>query len=418
MTNNLYLSRYGHPTRYIDTLPAEDVEIIVCLPCFKEPDLIPALQSLAECTAPGFSVEVIICLNRSEIAEQEVIDCNQRSVEQFQKFVATALPNWLRFHLIEPEPLPKKHAGVGLARKIAMDEAVHRFEYWNKDGILACFDADSTCSKNYFVALKQHFDLHPKSPACTIHFEHPLQGPEPDDVYNGIIDYELFLRYYVNALRFCAYPAAHQAIGSSMAAKSKAYQKQGGMNKRKAGEDFYFINKMILLGHYSELKNTCIYPSPRVSDRVPFGTGRAIGTWLENKTLDTYHFQIFRDLKSFIQIVPNLYKCDAATKWIEKMPRSIQKFFLQDGILEKVEEINKNTKSPETFLASFYRYLDCFKVLKFVHYCKDNAYPNVEILSATSTLLEEHFHFVKKLSKKEALELLRSQDKSNSSDKL
>ena len=75
-----------------------------------------------------------------------------------------------------------------------------------------------------------------------------------------IAAYELHLRYYTHGLRFSNLPYSFQTVGSAMAVRCSAYQKQGGMNKRKAGEDFYFIQKIIALGGYSELNSTTVFP--------------------------------------------------------------------------------------------------------------------------------------------------------------
>ncbi|MEZ4848575.1 MAG: hypothetical protein R3B93_08135 [Bacteroidia bacterium] len=72
------------------------------------------------------------------------------------------------------------------------------------------------------------------------------------------------------------YLHAFHCVGSSMAVRSIAYQKRGGMNRRKAGEDFYFLQKFIAEGTLAELSTTKVIPSPRASEKVPFGTGRAI----------------------------------------------------------------------------------------------------------------------------------------------
>src|SRR5213594_3575687 len=91
-------------------------------------------------------------------------------------------------------------------------------------------------------------------------------------VAEAIAAYELHLRYYVRALRYAGFPYAHHTIGSCMAVRADVYKKQGGMNKRQAGEDFYFLQKIIPLGHFTDLTETKVIPSSRPSDRVPFGT--------------------------------------------------------------------------------------------------------------------------------------------------
>ena len=82
--------------------------------------------------------------------------------------------------------------------------------------------------------------------------------------------------------------------------------RQGGMNKRQAGEDFYFLHKIIPLGHFGEINTTRVIPSPRPSDRVPFGTGRAVRDYLATHKFETYPLEAFRDLKQFFSIKPSV----------------------------------------------------------------------------------------------------------------
>ena len=44
-----------------------DLNIIVVIPCFNEPDIIPTLNALNNCQKPKTAVEVIIVVNSSEI---------------------------------------------------------------------------------------------------------------------------------------------------------------------------------------------------------------------------------------------------------------------------------------------------------------------------------------------------------------
>ena len=77
--------------------------------------------------------------------------------------------------------------------------------------------------------------------------------------------------------------------------------KAGGMNRRQAGEDFYFIQKLVPAGGYFSLNSTVVYPSPRPSFRVPFGTGASITKLNESGEpfLMTYNISAFDELRSF-----------------------------------------------------------------------------------------------------------------------
>jgi len=376
---------YQHPC--ISNPPPQELSIIVVIPCFNETQLIKSLESLNNCDLPKGWVEIITVINSSEISSNKIIETNTKTLELAQQWAAINKKNRISFYFIDANNLPEKDAGVGLARKIGMDESVIRFEQIKKDGIIACFDADSTCAANYLIELEIHFEQHPKSPACSIYFEHPLQGNEFSKAnYRAIEAYELHLRVYKNALQYCGFPFAFHTIGSSMAVKSKAYQKQGGMNKRKAGEDFYFLQKMMVLGNFTKLNTTAIFPSPRVSDRVPFGTGRAMQNYLTNEqnAYTTYALQSFLDLKQFVEQLDNLYN-----NTILDLPLSVSEYLKTISFDENLQKIRQNSTSLIHFKQLFFNWFNAFKVLKFVHFARDNYYADVLVENAANELLKQ-----------------------------
>jgi glycosyltransferase involved in cell wall biosynthesis len=402
-----YLSKYGFIDPQLTVQPEQDLGICIVIPCFNEPDLISTLESLEACKPTSCAVEVIVVVNSGEHHEGAIKRQNQRTIAAFKDWKETQSSS-IDFHLIHQPDLPKKHAGVGLARKIGMDEAVYRFYQLNRDGIIVCFDADSKCDPNYLVEIEKHFLEHPKSPGCSIYYEHPIDGEEFDhQIYEGIINYELHLRYYNQALKYAGLPYAFHTVGSSMAVRSSAYQKQGGMNKRKAGEDFYFIHKIIALGNFSELNTTRVIPSPRVSDRVPFGTGKAVGDWVETKERHyfTYSFESFKEIKKFVDFIPLLYE----GKYLNELEVSdaFKEFVLDQGLEKAVEEAKGNTTSYPSFLKRFYVWFDAFKVLKLVHHLRDNEYHNVIVENAVKDLLNGL-----DLATTDLLEILRQKDRS------
>lgn len=380
-----YLNRFSLRDQLINDDPHADLGIIVVIPCSNEPNLLASLQSIYECVKPQVAVEVIVVVNASEKAATSVIHQNKKTCLEANQWIKQYNTEALKFYLLEENNLPKKHAGVGLARKIGMDEAVRRFQRINNDeGIIVCFDADALCEPNYLIAIQQHFSKHSTSPACSIHFEHPIEGGEFDrKIYDGIIQYELHLRYYKNGLAYAGLPYAFHTIGSSMAVRSIAYQKQNGMNKRKAGEDFYFLQKLIPLGDFTEIKTTKVIPSPRVSDRVPFGTGKAMGDWLDGPKTEmlTYHPQTFIDLKKMVDLIPQFYT------ELPELPLSIKQFLVTLEIEENLAKIRKNSTSVNHFSKLFFNWFNAFKVLKFTHYARDHYYPDVTVQDGANTLL-------------------------------
>lgn len=385
----VYFDRFNHREPDLLGLVPSDLELIVVIPCHNEPDLPGSLQSLKDAFVPmDVSVEVITVVNHGVNIGGSIVKQNEITVVQANQFSLDNNSESITFRTIEVLDMPPKKAGVGLARKIGMDEALNRFSKINKDGVIVCFDADSSCESNYFEAILSHFKKHPKTPGCSIHFEHPLEGNSYTvEEYNAIILYELHLRYYKNAQQYTGLPFVFHTIGSSMAVRASVYAKQGGMNKRKAGEDFYFLNKIIQLGNFTELNATTVIPSPRVSDRVPFGTGKAVGEIVstEQATLETYNFRIFMELKAF---VGEVYK---GNKYLNTRNLStlINVFINPEDLDVKIAEIAKNSNSEEAFIIRFFKVFDAFWIMKYVHFARDNFHEQVTVLAASNELLLE-----------------------------
>jgi len=391
---NIYLERYAVPSQYLDYKPKVDTGIIVVLPCHHEPDLLSSLNALNKCKSLC-RVEIIVVINASENASVEIKEQNIKTYQDALVWLTSNQTDEISFHFILENELPKKHAGVGLARKIGMDEAVRMFESVdNHDGVILCFDADCHCEPNLLSEVFEYFQNNPASPGCSINFEHPLNGSLDKQVYKGITYYELHLRYYVDALKYAQFPYAYHTIGSSMAVRSFAYQKQGGMNRRKAGEDFYFLHKIIPLGNFGEINSTTVYPSPRASDRVPFGTGRAVGEWLagEQEEYLTYHYQIFEDLKVFMTQVNSYFQIDekGLKELTLDLPKSISDFIVSLNFEIKLKEIQGQSTNLQSFRKRFFQWFDGFRVLKYVHFARDNYYPNISTSSAVDWLFEKY----------------------------
>lgn len=390
-----YLEKYAFRSRLIADNPSADLGIVIVIPAYAEPSVNHTLLSLQSCSRPACEVEVLIVVNQSETESAEIASINQNTFEEARKWEERTQgsrdPGFTVFALWEQD-LPKKHAGVGFARKIGMDEAVRRFALsGNEDGIIACFDADSSCRSDYLTELYKHFTENPDSPGCSIRFEHPTFGSEFEPkTYLAVTYYELHLRYYNQAMKATGVPYAYHTVGSSMAVRSSAYQKQGGMNRRKAGEDFYFLHKIIELGNFTELNSTIVYPSPRPSNRVPFGTGKAINSYLKNPTTGfyTYNLQAFKYLSNFFKSIPEFYIAKPELVTLGgSLPYVLIDFLSSYFFDDRIVEIAGNSKGLHSFEKRFYRWFNAFMVLKFVHFVRDNVHPNVRVELAALDLL-------------------------------
>ena len=191
-----------------------------------------------------------------------------------------------------------------------------------------------------------------------------------------------------------------------MLVKAATYAKHGGMNKRKAGEDFYFLHKIIPHEEFVNVSEATVYPSCRTSDRVPFGTGKAQQDWLnaDSDSYLTYQPAIFKELKSLLSRVNDFFTGDPVDVSYG-LSAANQQFIDAHRSLEKIQLIRANTKDQTQFSKQFYVWFDGFMCMKYVHYLRDQLYPNIPIKTAANQLIG-----TKDLSTEELLKCYRLSD--------
>ncbi len=389
-----YFNKYQFIPK-IQLSPSEELGLIVVIPSFNEPNLEKSLKSLLNCKLPNCFVEIITVINYPSDSLPEIIENATYCNEVVKKIDNQSNNQHLRFHSILASDLPKKQAGVGLARKIGMDEAAYRFfTINNPKGIIACYDADSDCMDNYLVELEKLWSEFPKTNACSLRYEHPISGNEFEpSIYEGITQYELHLRYYNQASRFIKFPFAYHTIGSSMACCAESYVKFGGMNRHKAGEDFYFLQKIIPHGNFAELNTTCVFPSPRPSNRVPFGTGRAMLKHLQSpeESILTYDFNAFITLIPLFESIEFLYNSDShvINTWSKSLHPALQENLIVYEFTKKVSEIKANTNSIESFRKRFFFWFDAFMLLKYLNFAHEKYFLRKPVDEESITLAKE-----------------------------
>ncbi|MCB0738059.1 MAG: glycosyltransferase family 2 protein [Bacteroidetes bacterium] len=400
-----YFQKHAFTERLIEDDPVSELKIVVVIPCFNEASLLPVFRSLNACNKPKSKFEVIAIINAGEHVDERIKHTNQICFQEALSWInAQRLEN---YHVFNFPSLPKKHAGVGLARKIGMDEAARRLP---AEGIIINLDADCTVAENYFVAIEAHF-RNSNCDAASIYFEHPIHG-ESVEIQNAIIDYELYLRYFINMQKLIGFPWAYQTIGSAMAVCNKVYLQQGGMNRRKAGEDFYFLQKIIELGNFSELNETTVFASPRQSDRVPFGTGKAVNQIIEDGNYTAYNPHTFNQLADFFTEVDSLFGLSESgiSAFVNKQSFALKQFLVEWTFTNKVLEIQKATSGKAAFRKRIFRAFNAFQLMKFCHFARDNGYPNVSIETAVNHLFKK-LELAPDKNKLENLYTLRAFDK-------
>ena len=373
-----YLAKQGKQHSLFSAISSQHLKLTVVIPAYKETNISETLSSLLECDKVDFDIEILIYVNGSindSFEDQKINKTCAKQVELFAQLHSTAEMQILLHSNLH---LALKKAGVGQARKLLMDEALFRFaKIDNPEGIIVNLDADCMVSKNYFKEIYNSFQDNELA-ACSIHFEHRVDSPL---TLEAIVNYELHLRYFIGMQKLIALPFAYQTIGSAMAVRALSYARQGGMNTRKAGEDFYFLHKFIKNDNCFELNSATVYPSGRVSDRVPFGTGRAVGEMLNGKPSQTYNPASFKLLSEFLQGLELIYQ-NERFDLTEALDPCLRDYFEQLGLSAKLREIKDNTTNYQKFRKRFFQYFDAFQFMKYLHYMRDNGKQDIKLSNA------------------------------------
>jgi len=390
-----YLERQ-RPPGIIEHLSETDQgsTLFVTIPCYDEPGLLFALNSLTQCTPPSSGVTVIVVVNSSDKASPEVLDQNQCTIREVLDWWQNSPRPFFQLRLLQAPSLPSKWAGVGWARKIAMDEAVRILDCSEKEeGILAAFDADSTVSANYFTELESVFRRNPTYNFVNLNFCHPVDDPALcDSLREGIILYELYLRYLRNAIQWCGYAHAIHTVGSSFAVRATSYVKQGGMNRRQAGEDFHFLHKIVLLGNYGHIIEATVFPAARISHRVPFGTGAALKKWEEGdrELVSAYSLRIFETLRPLFADPGYFFDTDP-TFWEERFlqfDRKLYDYLVQIEMKERLIELRNNCADKRNFVKRFYHEVNAFRIIQYLNLCEAGEGGKGKLVVEASRLLE------------------------------
>lgn len=381
-----YFTRYTALPPFFQDEPDERLGMVVIIPCIDDAFIFNTLASLENAISVDATIEVIVNVNSGEQASTEIVERNRMIYDRLKQKATTGF--YKNFHLLPilVEGIAKKKAGVGFARKTAMDEAVRRLSAVdNPDGLIISLDADTLVAKEYFQEIVRAAKQ--RSASCfTFQFQHYFDTEAyPEVVINACRQYELYLRYYRLALKTFNFPFAIHTVGSCFAIRAGAYVKLGGMTPRQGGEDFYFLQKAMKMHPVYEVHTPIVFPSPRISNRVPFGTGPSVRNIVEKGNYTVYNFKLFHLLKLFYALFPSMEHEDMK----KQIPAEIVRHIGEEDFDEIIAECRKYSSSSKAFVKRMYDNFDAFFIVKFLNTFNDSyVYPPIDVTDACHILLD------------------------------
>lgn len=409
-----YLQHYSTGEKWdLIANDTENISQVVVIPAYAEREMLfSTLASIAQNPPSSLDYSFILCvINNKDNSPSSEIENNLQTIKYLEALVKkkplrkfnTDQKNYplllmlsdvkLKLGYIDASSrgyeMPQNTGGVGMARKIGMDRALRLLKKSSAPrNLIISLDADTLVQNNYLSAIKNYFTQKVKTAIVAYEHQMPLNYEEQA----AICCYEIFLRYWVLGLKYAKSPWAFHSIGSTIVTSIEAYLEVRGMNKREAGEDFYFLSKLAKMSKIGYIKETCVYPSARPSSRVPFGTGKRIQRFLAGESEEEYLLydpRIFVILADWLYLMKNQFKYgdDEILIKTERI-HPMLKYFLKDCAFTAVwSKIRRNAKDEKTLTRQFNDWFDGFKTLKLINYFTKEVYPQINMFNALDRIL-------------------------------
>jgi len=337
----------------------DDYDACIIIPALAEADNLPeTLESLSKNPQEFLDrTLIVVVVNHRVDTILSLQRDNQKTLALLRQYPSNNLQlTWVNA-CTQGLELPDKQ-GVGLARKIGFDLALSHLNC-QTNPFLISLDADTLVHPNYLPALYKHF-LNSSQGGATIPFRHRVPYGQENEY--AIRSYELYLRSYAYGLSLARSPYAYTSIGSAFACTAEAYIQAGGMNRRQAGEDFYFLQQVAKTTRISHVHGTMVFPSSRTSTRVPFGTGVAVSSQTEaGPPVFTFSEKsAFATLKEWLILATTHWQANPR----EVLDRACQidprlGFFLRKLNFEEVwSQLKSNHREKNQFINNFHCWFD------------------------------------------------------------
>ncbi len=337
-----------------------DVLHVVVIPAYNETAELPGVLSSLAVARSRFSepVAVLVVIN---------YPAGAGAGESLELRAALDRPQW-RDRGVYSLWAPELAGGVGAARKLGMDSALSA---WDADSvesaIIYSLDADSPVDPEYFTVISATLAAHPGAGGITVGVRH--RAGETPEMEAAIRSYEAYLDSYVSGLRRAGSPYAFSSIGSAFAVRGGACIRAGGMKVRAAGEDFYFLQEVAKTSGIVEERRVLVYPSPRCSDRVPFGTGVAVSRLMAGHGLNEVTPAAFEALRNVLAAASRPDLLESAGAFLAELPEPARRFFETNRFPRLWPQIIANQPDrADARREAFDRWFDGLRTLRFLHF--------------------------------------------------
>ena len=373
MNDDIHLQKYLKKNTLYKTKPHKVLDIcnkfkfVINIPCFNEFEYIfKTLDSInGQCPNLLSQTLVVITINNSINECHYIKKNNSKTYEKlinkrylYKFIVLDCFSNQNAFK--------DKLAGVGLARKVGLDFSLQFIK--NLDSIFCLLDADTLIDKTYLKSINLKFKINNFN-AAVINFKH--QKSSNNIIEKGIRKYEDLLKEIALKIEKTGSPYGYVSMGSTIACNARTYISVGGMNIKKATEDFYFLQSIAKYTKVQKINKILVYPSSRAENRVYLGTGYRMDEYINNNGFKNLNYsdESYFEMSKILHII-NLHWNDKTEFLIEELGNALNiksmQFLTEKNIKEVLKKFKKNAKTKKQFLLFFNQWFDALTIMKFL----------------------------------------------------
>ena len=261
--------------------------------------------------------------------------------------------------------IPKNLAGVGYARKIGLDFSLNYII--DKQSILCCLDADTLIDKKYLTIIKSNFKKN--IDVAVVNFNH--QKSDNPIIEDGIRKYEASIKKIAQKIHSTGSPYGYVSMGSTIVCNVKSYIACGGMNTKKATEDFYFLQSLAKYTTIHKINRKLVFPSSRNENRVYLGTGFRMVEYVKNKTFKNLHFSdySYKEIRKINKIIDKnwmLSSNNITKKLNQELDNKSICFLNEKNVNNVLIKFKKNAKDKKQFLLFFNQWFDALSIMQLL----------------------------------------------------
>ena len=348
--------------------PNRNFDQAVIIPAFGESEYLPTtLLSINE-NNPSLlkNTLVVVVINNAEDSPAEICRDNQycfkllnSSEYRFSLGIVDAYSKGLA--------LSHKHAGVGLARKIGIDLILPHLA--TPLSLIFCTDADIIVDKRYLEKVLEYFHTN-NAKAAMVGFRH-LESTD-SKLEKAIRQYEKYLLTTAQNMRDARSPYGYVAMGSTMVCTTEAYCAVGGMPRKKATEDFYFLQKLTKYCGVETIPEILVFPSSRPISRVYLGTGFRMQQMQKGFDVQKLYYSdtAFSILEQWLKLGSTARKVELSIilQEAKNIDPKLEVFLQNEGIEKIWDKLQINAPSKSHFTKQFHRWFDGLKTIRLLKY--------------------------------------------------